>query len=194
MNDLFKIGDISQKLNITSRTLRYYEEIGLIQSTRKADSKYRYYDVKTLTKISQILMLRNFTFSIKEIQEMFFMQNSNVIKTIFSNKLNALKFGLRKEAFLINMIEKMISVINLNFNKNQNLLTIIENVFNCMSKTIDDTSKDCTTIEVFKINDTLVDIRILKLRPMGMAYYCASSDHPEDDAWNIMRDWIKKIN
>lgn len=47
-------------------------------------------------------------------------------------------------------------------------------------------------MEVFKINNTLGDIRILKLRPMRIAYYCANSDHPEDDAWNIMRQWVKE--
>ena len=40
---LYDIADVCQKLNITSRTLRFYEEKGLIQSSRSDDSNRRKY-------------------------------------------------------------------------------------------------------------------------------------------------------
>ena len=44
MNRLIKIKDISEKYDITARALRYYEDMGLINSTRSVDYAYRLYD------------------------------------------------------------------------------------------------------------------------------------------------------
>jgi DNA-binding transcriptional MerR regulator len=44
MNDLIKIGEMSARYDISARTLRYYEEMGLLTSTRSDDYAYRMYD------------------------------------------------------------------------------------------------------------------------------------------------------
>lgn len=44
MNDIHKIGEVAIKYNISSRTLRYYEDIGILWSIRDEESLYRYYD------------------------------------------------------------------------------------------------------------------------------------------------------
>ncbi|MBU5427689.1 MerR family transcriptional regulator [Tissierella pigra] len=43
MNNLIKIKDVSSKYDITARTLRYYEDMGLLSSTRSDDYAYRMY-------------------------------------------------------------------------------------------------------------------------------------------------------
>lgn len=42
--ELMTISQISKNYNISTRTLRYYEEIGLLESKRKEDYAYRVYD------------------------------------------------------------------------------------------------------------------------------------------------------
>lgn len=44
MNELVKIRDVSTKYDISARTLRYYEDMGLITSSRSDDYAYRLYD------------------------------------------------------------------------------------------------------------------------------------------------------
>ncbi len=44
MNELIKIRDVSTKYDISARSLRYYEDMGLITSTRSDDYAYRLYD------------------------------------------------------------------------------------------------------------------------------------------------------
>ena len=41
MNDLVKIRDMTTKYDLSARTLRYYEDMGLIKSTRSEDYAYR---------------------------------------------------------------------------------------------------------------------------------------------------------
>ena len=51
MGELVKISDITAGLGISSRTLRYYEETGLIQSVRPQFEAYRYYDEENVERI-----------------------------------------------------------------------------------------------------------------------------------------------
>lgn len=62
---MIKIQEITSKYDITARTLRYYEDIGLIQSVRSEDYAYRLFDDITIKKIEQILILRKLNISIK---------------------------------------------------------------------------------------------------------------------------------
>ena len=41
---LTTISEISREMNISTRTLRYYEQIGLIESVKRDDYAYRTYD------------------------------------------------------------------------------------------------------------------------------------------------------
>jgi len=54
MNNLIKIKDVSSKYSITARTLRYYEDMGLINSTRSDDYAYRMYDENAVRRLEQI--------------------------------------------------------------------------------------------------------------------------------------------
>lgn len=54
MGKLQKIGELANKYDVTSRTLRYYEEMGLLNSTRVGESQYRYYDEKAVNRLQQI--------------------------------------------------------------------------------------------------------------------------------------------
>jgi len=44
MNELMKIKDVSTRFDVTTCSLRYYENMGLIKSTRDESSGYRLYN------------------------------------------------------------------------------------------------------------------------------------------------------
>ena len=66
---LIEITDLSAELGLSSRTLRYYEEAGLIASIRPQFEKYRYYDEQNVQRLRQIIVLRKMQIPIKEIYE-----------------------------------------------------------------------------------------------------------------------------
>lgn len=49
--------------------LRYYENIGLIESLRKDDYSYRVYDDINVHKLQQIIILRKLRIPVKQINE-----------------------------------------------------------------------------------------------------------------------------
>lgn len=68
---LLKIGEFSRLGQVSIRTLRHYDEIGLLHPQLvEEDSGYRYYSVKQLERLAQIVLLRELTFSLKEIQQL----------------------------------------------------------------------------------------------------------------------------
>lgn len=66
----YQIGDFSQISRLNIKTLRYYQECGILYPTRIDNmTSYRYYDEKSLEKVRIISILKNFDFSLKEIKE-----------------------------------------------------------------------------------------------------------------------------
>ncbi len=90
MNELIKIRDISIKYDISSRTLRYYEDMGLIASTRSDDYAYRLYDDAAVGRLEQILILRKLNISIKDIQRIFATSGSEVVLEVLGKKVDAI--------------------------------------------------------------------------------------------------------
>jgi len=60
---------VCEKYNVSSRTLRYYEEEGLIESARDGSSKRRRYIDSQTERLELILTLRAVGLSIKQIKE-----------------------------------------------------------------------------------------------------------------------------
>ena len=87
MSNLIKIKDISDRYDITARTLRYYEDMGLITSSRTDDYAYRLYDEAAIIRLEQILILRKLNISIKDIQRIFNTTGSGVVLDILNKKV-----------------------------------------------------------------------------------------------------------
>jgi DNA-binding transcriptional MerR regulator len=65
-----QIGELAKKLNITTRTIRYYEEIGLMGINERLDGATRSYNRGDVLRLKFILKLKTMGISLKEIQEL----------------------------------------------------------------------------------------------------------------------------
>jgi len=66
---LLTVGDAAARLGVTPRTLKYYEERGLVTPSR-SEGRYRLYDEADLERFARILRLRALGFSLHGITEM----------------------------------------------------------------------------------------------------------------------------
>lgn len=87
MNNLIKIKEVSSRYNITARTLRYYEDMGLLTSTRSDDYTYRMYDENAIRRLEQILILRKLNISIRDIQRIFNSPGTNIVLEVLGKKV-----------------------------------------------------------------------------------------------------------
>ena len=68
----FKIGEFSKLCQVTVKTLRHYEEIGLLIPIEVDEwTGYRYYDISQLRRMNRIVYLKQLGFSLEEITELF---------------------------------------------------------------------------------------------------------------------------
>ncbi|EKD32237.1 MAG: MerR family transcriptional regulator [uncultured bacterium] len=72
----FKIGEFSKLNMVTIKTLRHYEEIGLLVPDEIDQwTGYRYYRVDQLNKMNKIIFLKRLGFNLEEIREVFDEEN-----------------------------------------------------------------------------------------------------------------------
>lgn len=86
MDDLVKIKDMTARYQLSARTLRYYEDMGLIKSIRSDDYAYRLYDEANIKRLEQILILRKLNISIKDIRRIFDASGSEIVLEVLEKK------------------------------------------------------------------------------------------------------------
>jgi DNA-binding transcriptional MerR regulator len=65
---MIKIGDFARLSRVTPRTLRYYEEVGLLKPSEVDRwTSYRFYELDQLPRLNRILALKDLGFSLEEI-------------------------------------------------------------------------------------------------------------------------------
>jgi len=91
------IGQIAKKLEMSQRTIRYYEEIGLLNSVRRIEGGKRVYTGDDLRRLKLIKRLKILGLTLTEMQEleaMWSIQKSNEI--VLSRLLELLSGHLTK--------------------------------------------------------------------------------------------------
>jgi|SRR5579871_1813847 len=64
------IGQLSKKVELPTKTIRFYEEIGLIAKPERAENGYRVYDKKTIEELVLIKHARDLGLPIPEIKKL----------------------------------------------------------------------------------------------------------------------------
>ena len=68
--DNVQIGKLAKRLGITTRTIRYYEEIGLMGPSERLGGGTRTYNQDDILRLKFILTLKELGISLKEMQEL----------------------------------------------------------------------------------------------------------------------------
>lgn len=87
MSKLIKVRELSLRYDISTRALKYYEDMGLIKSTKSEDYAYRLYDEVAIKRLEQILILRKLNIKIKDIQKIFDSSSSAVVLEVLGQKV-----------------------------------------------------------------------------------------------------------
>ena len=75
----WSIQDVARLAGTTSRTLRHYDEIGLLKPSRVGSNGYRYYDGDALLQLQRILLLRELGLGLPAIAEVFQQQLADIL-------------------------------------------------------------------------------------------------------------------
>ncbi|MCI7300906.1 MAG: MerR family transcriptional regulator [Clostridiales Family XIII bacterium] len=125
------IGQIAALTGISTRTLQYYDEIGLLKPSKLTPSGYRLYSSEALERLQQILFFKELGFKLQEIRKI--LENPEFDKRI--------AYGKQKQMLLLkrNRIDRLIE-----------LLGRLEKGETCMSFKEFDLSEYIDALESFK--------------------------------------------
>ncbi|MCT4660329.1 MAG: MerR family transcriptional regulator [Tissierellales bacterium] len=88
MDIKFSVKELSQIVGISSRNIRYYDDIGLFKCSGNLDNGYRYYTIDKIEEIYIINYLRHMGISIKEIKSHLENRNIDEYDSILNNQLD----------------------------------------------------------------------------------------------------------
>lgn len=116
------INELANKYKVSIRTLRYYEEIGLLFSTRNY-SNVREFNPSQVERLELILFFKNLNFKLEEIKEILQIMDFDKINLLFENKMTELTEELNR---LSNQKQILISVLKVFNTKDKNKISIKE--------------------------------------------------------------------
>lgn len=69
MRELLQIGEVARLVGVSTKTIRYYHEIGLLAEPERTESGYRLYTAQHLLRLQRIRRLRALGLSLERIRE-----------------------------------------------------------------------------------------------------------------------------
>lgn len=102
----FKISELAKEFDITTRSIRFYEDVGLIQPERKGTM--RLYQRRDKIRLKLILRGKRLGFSLAEIKELFALYDTHQEETQLAHMLKIID---EKEAVLKRQLEDITVVL-----------------------------------------------------------------------------------
>jgi len=66
----YRIGELASRVGLTERTIRYYEELGLLESVKRLDGGVRIYTDDDVRRLKYIRKLKTLGLSLQEMSEL----------------------------------------------------------------------------------------------------------------------------
>jgi len=168
--ELVRINEVVETFGVSSRTLRYYEEKGLLWSQHPENKAQRYYDTTALERLKQIIVLRKLQIPIKDIVIIFESESMSALIQSFVDKLDALDVEITALSELRRLVDdflhkmlisgiKKISAITLLYEETEKRLTTTEAKESITFERLSEISRKALKLH---------DIRIIRLPSMRM--------------------------
>ncbi|KLN66489.1 MULTISPECIES: MerR family transcriptional regulator [Vibrio] len=103
----YKISDLAREFDITTRSIRFYEDEGLIQPERKGSM--RIYNRRDRTRLKLILRGKRLGFSLAEIRELFELYDTHQGNTQLTEMLKIID---EKEAVLMRQLDDIKNMLD----------------------------------------------------------------------------------
>lgn len=201
--ELQTISQVTKLFGISTRTLRYYEQIGLLKSGRKEGYSYRVYDENSCMRLKQIIVLRKLRIPLKQIAllledpkvedaiEVFHMNIEELDEEISS--LSTIRSILKM--FAEELQGKANINVKLDLLKNTSMLSMVDSLTLTKvklkeEKTMEDLNKADESLR--KLTDR--DVRIIHIPPLTVAALHIIGSMAELEGAEPIREFIQKNN
>lgn len=161
----YTVNKLAKLARVSTRTLRYYDELGLLSPVRTSSNGYRIYGEKEVDRLQQILFYRELGVSLEEIKKILSSKDFYGEAALESH-LSALLAKRKQLDLLIANVEKTIKAT-----KGETTMSDQEKFEGFVQKMVDDNEKQYGEEIRAKYGDDAVDRSNAKVKGMSQEQY-----------------------
>lgn len=205
--ELQTVRQVSKNYGVSARMLRYYEQAGLLESSRRDDYAYRIYDEVAIQKLQQIIVLRKLQIPIKQIGVI--LKNQNAVEAIEIFKQNMSEIDEKMTAlstvksilarFVDELREKADIQLKLDLLNDESMIMLVDSLSIQISRVDEKSSMNelqQASATLGKLEDK--DVRIIYVPPATVASIHFMRDEqgraPEDQGGDIIDAFVKELS
>ncbi|MFC3745380.1 effector binding domain-containing protein [Paenibacillus sp. GCM10012306] len=197
--ELVTISEVSRHYQVTTRTLRYYEQLGLISSSKLEGYAYRTYNQCALRRLQQIIILRKLNIPLKQIASILENEDVRATVEIFKERVKEVTGRIDSLTTIKEIILKLIEGL-----ENSHQLDINQNMLNdeallrevaSLSLTYLDLKEDKSMKDLNKAAETLQtieNVRIVHVPPFTVASSHFIGENPEEHAGKQLYQFVQE--
>ena len=192
------ISQVAKLSGISTRTLQYYDEIGLLKPSEITPSGYRLYDDDALQELQQILFFKELGFQLKEIREILQRPDFDRIAA-FKKQKELLLLKRNRTDRLIQLLERLEKGEQCMSFKEFDLSDYISALEDFKSNQTEEIIKHWGSVENFdmhiqKIKDNEEQVAKLAIQEFGsIEKYTEAMKHNLEHFSEIMDNWYSQI-
>jgi DNA-binding transcriptional MerR regulator/DNA gyrase inhibitor GyrI len=192
------ISEVSKLYGISTRTLRYYEQIGLIKPSKKDDFAYRVYDAETVMRLRQIIVLRKLRIPLKQIAEILVKADTRMAIEAFERSLAEIDDEITALATIRSVTRMFIARLSNGGEKfalpdDDSLLEVVDAL--SLSKINFKEERSMSDLNQASEKLTkLTDVRIIHLPPMTIAAASAIGENCEGRSGEMLNNFVRENN
>ena len=147
------VKDVSEITGVSIRTLRYYDEIGLLKPTELTKAGYRLYDNKALEKLQEIMFFRELEIPLIDIKKIMDNPNYDKEQALLAQKslLEQKRNRLNGIIELITDVMKGVNTMSFGAFSNEEVQKMVNHTLECMSEeSLDEQVQKYGSMEKYK--------------------------------------------
>lgn len=130
-DDLLTVGELAKEMDVTVRTLQYYDKEGLLKPSERSEGGRRLYTKKDMVKLHQIISLKYLGFSLDEIKvKLFSLDNPKKVAEILENQSEIIKKQIDnlKAALTITeaLHDEVLQIETVDFSKYADIISLLK--------------------------------------------------------------------
>jgi len=199
--DLQTISQVSKAYDISSRMLRYYEQVGLIKSIRNEENSYRLYDEAALKRIQQIIILRKLQIPVKQICVIMDNPDAVTVIDIFKKNMSELDREITAlstiKTILNSFVHELESIAAVNLNLdflNENSVLKMADSLALVQRNVKNSPAVGELNRAAEVLNKLKNVRVIYLPPMTIASAFYMGDNSYEKAWRMADEFVKQNN
>lgn len=102
-------GELSKRLKVSVRTLRYYDQIGLVQPSKKEEGGKRLYSKEDILALEKILLLKSLSLSLEDSKKIVMEKSITSIllvhKSLLEEQVDSIQKSIQHTTSLLNVLK-----------------------------------------------------------------------------------------